>query len=254
MVKYGNWIPKWLINTLLIGLIILFGLSIFFINKGSFVLELIFSIITIIYSLFTLRVYYMSKEFDYSKTNSTAWKIIKYVASFVKVNPGEKILDIGCGSGALAIECAKKNKDSIVVGMDRWGAEYNAFSKEVCELNASEEKINNTRFIQGDITKLNLEKESFDFITSNYVIHNVPGDRVEMLVNILSLLKKGGSFAIHDLFSERYYGSPDQIIKKLNNMGFKKVKFVSTTDGEPMTKKDAKRLMLSKSKLLIGIK
>ncbi|MGD1821334.1 MAG: class I SAM-dependent methyltransferase [Pleomorphochaeta sp.] len=254
MTQYGNWIPKWLLNTILLGLILLFGLSILFLEVINTVIGIILSLITIIYAIFTIKTYYMSKEFDYNNKNSTSWKIIKFVASYVKLGENYKLLDIGCGSGALSIECAKNNRDAIVIGMDRWGTEYKAFSKQICDFNAKEEKVNNTTFIQGDITKLDLKKESFDFITSNYVIHNVPGDKTEMLVNILDLLKKGGSFAIHDLFSKRYYGDSDILLALLKEKGFEKVELISTTEGSPMTNKEAKRLMLGSSKLLIGTK
>jgi ubiquinone/menaquinone biosynthesis C-methylase UbiE len=246
--------PKWLITTILIGLVVFLGLSVFFTYKEYSTLRNIFVIITLGCALFSIKSYQMYKAFDYSNQNSTSWKIIKYVASYVKAKPHQKILDIGCGSGALTIECAKNNKEAIVIGMDKWGAEYNAFSKAVCEHNSKEEKVTNTSFMQGDITKLTLEKESFDVITSNYVIHNVPGNKQEMLRNILDLLKKGGIFVIHDLFSKAAYGDLDVLITKLKDLGYEKVEFISTTDGNPMSEKQAKSLMLSGSKLLIGKK
>ncbi|WP_029066891.1 methyltransferase domain-containing protein [Lachnobacterium bovis] len=46
------------------------------------------------------------------------------------------ILDVGCGSGALTIAVAKNNPEAKVFGVDRWGKEYAAFSKALCEENA----------------------------------------------------------------------------------------------------------------------
>ena len=47
------------------------------------------------------------------------------------VKGGERVLDVGCGSGALTIACAKNNPNAKMVGVDRWGAEYASFSKEL---------------------------------------------------------------------------------------------------------------------------
>ena len=33
-------------------------------------------------------------------------------------------IDVGCGSGALAIAIAKRNPKAEVIGIDRWGKEY----------------------------------------------------------------------------------------------------------------------------------
>ena len=42
-------------------------------------------------------------------------------------------LDVGCGSGALTIACAKRNPQGKMVGIDRWGKEYASFSLPLCE-------------------------------------------------------------------------------------------------------------------------
>lgn len=254
MTKYGNWMPKWLLNITISGLILLYALSIFFIYKQLIIISIIFILISIISTVFTIKFIQMYKAFDYNNKNSLSWRIINYVASFVKVKPNQKILDIGCGSGALTIQCAKNNKTAALVGIDRWGKEYSEFSKTVCENNAEEEMVNNIIFKKGDVTSLDLEKESFDCITSNYVIHNVPENRQEILLNILNLLKKGGTFAIHDIFSEQKYGDMMNLITRLKNSGYKEVKLIETATGNPMTRKEAKRVMLSDSKLFYGIK
>ena len=45
-------------------------------------------------------------------------------------------LDVGCGSGALTIACAKRNPQGRMVGIDRWGVEYASYSRKLCERNA----------------------------------------------------------------------------------------------------------------------
>ena len=77
-------------------------------------------------------------------------------------------LDVGCGSAALTIACAKKNPNARMIGIDRWGKEYASFSKNLCESNAVAEGVSNTTFQQGDAVKLDFDDETFDAVTSNY--------------------------------------------------------------------------------------
>ena len=46
--------------------------------------------------------------------------------------------DVGCGSGALTIACAKRNLEATMVGCDIWRGAYKAvFSKKRCEDNTN---------------------------------------------------------------------------------------------------------------------
>ena len=78
-------------------------------------------------------------------------------------------LDIGCGSGALTIACAKRNPQGKMIGIDRWGKEYASFSLPLCEKNAAAEGVKNASFRRGNAVKLDFPDESFDAVTSNYV-------------------------------------------------------------------------------------
>ena len=74
-------------------------------------------------------------------------------------------------------------------------------------------KVSNVSFRRGDATHLDFPDESFDAVVSNYVYHNIPGDRQALLLETLRVLKKGGTFAIHDIFSKSKYGD-------LSDVGF----------------------------------
>ena len=129
--------------------------------------------------------------------------IAEGVVSYVTLDEKEKALDVGCGSGALAIALAKMNPKSQVIGIDRWGKEYASFNKKLCENNARLERVHNVTFCQGNALKLPYEDEIFDGLVSNYVYHNIPSrNRQDILLESLRVLKKGGRFAIHDIFSK----------------------------------------------------
>ena len=111
--------------------------------------------------------------------------------------------------------------------------------------------MKNASFRRGNAVKLDFPDESFDAVTSNYVYHNITGaDKQALLLETLRVLKKGGTFAIHDLMSPRRYGD----MQKLRDMGYERVELIDTTDGSFMTPKEAGRLMLRGSRLLLGIK
>ena len=161
----------------------------------------------------------------------------------------------GCGSGALAIAIAKRNPKAEVIGVDRWGKEYASFNKPLCENNAKAEGVENVSFRQGDATHLDFPDETFDTVASNYVYHNIPSnDRQAILLETLRTLKKGGTFAIHDIFSESKYGDMQAFIKKLKELGYEKVDLIDTTNGKWIRKSEAGWMGLSGSALLTGTK
>ena len=167
---------------------------------------------------------------SYNGKRQMSKQIIEGVASYVSVPDGGKILAVGCGSGALAIACAKRNPNAEVIGIDRWGKEYASFSRQLCERNARAEKVNNAKFQHRDAVNLDFADETFDAVTSNYVYHNIPGNRQAYLLETLRVLKKGGTFALHDIFSKSKYGDMQAFVKRLKELGYEKVELIDTTE------------------------
>ena len=91
-------------------------------------------------------------------------------------------------------------------------------------------------------------------MVSNYVYHNIPGDRQQYLLETLRTLKKGGTFALHDIFSRSKYGDMQAFVQKLRDMGYEKVELIDTTNGRFITKFESVWMALSGSALLIGRK
>ena len=213
-------------------------------------------ILTVILAGMTVWTILMYRAFSYNGKRQMSRQIIDGVAEYVKLPDGGRGLDVGCGSGALTIAVAKRNPNGKVFGIDRWGAEYASFSKKLCEDNAMVEGVSErTVFAQGDALKLDFPDEAFDAVTSNYVYHNIPSrDRQTILLETLRVLKKGGSFAIHDIFSKSKYGDMQAFVRKLRDMGYEQVELIPTDSGRFMTPWEAKWMALSGSTILVGRK
>ena len=259
---YKNWMPKGMVITTACGagialiLFIVFGLAPV-LQEGTLrtVLSIVFLILTIVLALAALWMFLMYRAFSYNGKRQMSKQIIEGIAAYVKISDGGKGLDVGCGSGALAIACAKRNPKAEMIGIDRWGKEYSSFSKKLCENNSKAEGVTNTSFMQGNACKLPFENESFDAVTSNYVYHNIPSrDRQGILLETLRTLKKGGTFAIHDIMSKGRYGDMQAFAKKLKDMGYSEVQLIDTTNGKFMTRFEALWMELSGSTLLVGRK
>lgn len=253
---YKNWMPKGMVLGFLgaTGVLLLITLITMFLGLPSIV-QIVFLILTVLSGLMTLWMFLMYRAFSYNGKRQMSRQIIEGVSSYVKIPDGGKCLDIGCGSGALSIACAKKNPSAQIIGIDRWGKEYASFSKNLCESNFAAEGVTNTSFRNGDACKLDFADETFDAVTSNYVYHNIPSkDRQSILLETLRTLKKGGTFAIHDIMSPAKYGDMESFVNKLKDMGYKEVKLVDTTNGMFMSKWESTWMGLSGSAILMGRK
>ncbi|MCR5347363.1 MAG: class I SAM-dependent methyltransferase [Fretibacterium sp.] len=257
---YKNWMPKGLILSAL-GLTALFlilslvlGLTNITGGRLRTVLCVIFLIGTLMGVCVSVWMILMYRAFSYHGRRQMAKQIIEGVAEYVRIPEGGKGLDVGCGSGALAIACARRNPEASVIGIDRWGWEYASFNKELCENNAKAEGVSNVTFLRGDATALDFPDGSFDAVMSNYVYHNIPGSRQACLLETLRVLKKGGTFAIHDIFSKAKYGDMQAFLEKLRDMGYESAELIDTTDGRFMTRQESSWMALSGSALLAGRK
>ncbi|MCR5189926.1 MAG: methyltransferase domain-containing protein, partial [Bacteroidales bacterium] len=129
-------------------------------------------------------------------------------------------------------------------------------NKPLCEENAKAEGVDDRiSFAKGNALKLDFADETFDAVCSNYVYHNIPSrDRQEILMETLRVLKKGGTFAIHDIFSKYKYGDMQAFVQQLKKMGYEEVELIDTTKGLFMTSWEATWMAAKGSAILVGKK
>jgi len=256
---YKNWVPKSMVFGALAATAVSITLLIvsehFTTGKLHTFCFILFSLLLLASAVCSAMFISWYQAFSYKGRRKLSKHIIEGVAEYVKIPDGGCGLDVGCGSGALTIACAKRNPKAQVIGIDRWGKEYKSFSKALCEKNAKAEGVNNTAFQKGDATALDFPDEYFDCVTSNYVYHNITGaDKQALLRETLRVLKKGGTFAIHDIMSPIRYGNMQRFIAELKKEGYEKVELIDTTNDMFMSRREAMRLQLGGSTLLVGRK
>ncbi len=257
---YKNWMPKGMIfsaavaSAVFLLLFVLLGCTGVLSGALKTALFIVFLCLSVIGLGATLWMVLMYRAFSYSGKRQMSRQIIEGIAKHVQLPDGGRGLDVGCGSGALTIAVAKRNPGAQMVGLDRWGKEYASFNKPLCENNAWAESVKNVTFRRGDATRLDFADGTFDAVTSNYVYHNIPGDKQALLLETLRVLKKGGTFAIHDIFSKHRYGDMQAFTQKLRGMGCEDVRLIPTDDGTFIRKEEAAWMELAGSALLIGKK
>ena len=260
---YKNWVPKSMVIGLgaataaSASLSVLFGATDHILkDKPRQIAAAAFGTATPVLLFYTVWMGALHRAFDYNGERKLAKTIIDGTADFVTLPDGGTGLDVGCGSGALTIACARRNPKAQMLGCDIWSGAYKAvFTKKRCEKNAKAEGVSNVRFEEGNAVRLPFPDESFDAVTSNYVYHNIAGQNKQaLLLETLRVLKKGGTFAIHDLMSRARYGDMDAFVRKLRAEGYEDVRLIDTTDGRFMERREAVLLGLGGSTLLVGKK
>jgi SAM-dependent methyltransferase len=143
-----------------------------------------------------------------------------------------KVIDIGCGDGALTIMVAKEYRNAQVTGVDYWGAAWE-YSLDTCERNAEIEGVGDrVVFHKASASSLPFEDGYFDAAVSNVTFHEVRDVKYKRLLirEALRVVRKGGSFGFQDLFLwKRVYGEADDLLQTIKSWGIDKVELVDTS-------------------------
>ncbi len=106
-------------------------------------------------------------------------KIVKSIPA------GQRVLDIGCGTGGLSLDMAEEAK--YVLGIDISGLQIDVANQRKTKI-----KQNNLEFRQADAKNLNgIVETNFDFATIILIIHEVsPDERLSILIEAKKYTKK----------------------------------------------------------------
>jgi ubiquinone/menaquinone biosynthesis C-methylase UbiE len=109
------------------------------------------------------------------------------------LSPGQRVLDLGCGTGTLAIMVKAAHPGADVVGLD---ADPEILALAESKAKAAEAEV---RFDEGLSTELPYEDESFDRVLSTLFFHHLTGpDKRRTAAEVARVLRPRGELHIAD--------------------------------------------------------
>ena len=123
----------------------------------------------------------------------------------------ERILDMGCGRGAVLLMAAQRLTIGRAAGVDLWrSVDQSGNSLEATRRNAIAEGVADcVELHTGDMTALPFKDNTFDLVVSSLAIHNISGSagREKAISEAVRVLHPGGRLMIADIRATRQYAA-----------------------------------------------
>lgn len=127
----------------------------------------------------------------------------------LRLRGDERILDMGCGRGAVLLMAAQHLTTGRAVGVDLWRSiDQSGNSAEAAQRNAVAEGVaDRVELRTGDMMALPFEDNSFDLVLSSLAVHNISGrtGREKAISEAVRVLRPGGRLIIVDVRATRQH-------------------------------------------------
>ncbi len=119
------------------------------------------------------------------------------LASVARIRPGERVLDVGCGTGTFARRLVSADVQVAITGVDMSAG-------MLAEARRKAAGAPNVRFVQASAEALPFPDAAFDVVVSSSALHYVP-DPAQAVCEMARVLRPGGRLALLDWDRGRWW-------------------------------------------------
>ena len=158
-------------------------------------------------SIYTQRRTWQRRSETWDADNDSGMnKVAAKAAEVAAVRPGMQCVDLGCGSGRIALMLARRG--ARVIGVD-----VSQLMVERMETQARHEGIETVSGMVVAIEHLTLPRGALDLVVTNYALHHLLDDEKERLVKAaFGWLRPGGQLVVADMMLGRGTAARDRKI------------------------------------------